>query len=118
MTAATATLVHTSSREAAARVSIARVAAAGRIEAARLAKEAREAREHAETLAAANAWVEELIAAGADRVGFKICFAEGGKWRTRMSIWAAAEFLARRDAGDEIEAWGLNQIGEYVGTAW
>ena len=120
MTASTATLVHTSSREVATRDALARVAAAGRITDARKAdaarREAREAAVLAHNLIPATAWVDGVVAAGATLVGFKVCLAEGGKYRPTMSAEFAADFIARHVAdGDEVEAWGLTDMGEYVG---
>jgi len=112
----TATLVHTSSREADNLVRIARVAAGERNRAARVAREAREAAQHARALATATEWVEDLRAAGAVRVGFKHC-SDMGKARFSMAVEDAAGALARM-WGEDVEAWGIDADGEYVGEGW
>jgi len=112
----TATLIHSSSREADNAVRVARVAAAGRVQAARIAREHREAAERAKALTVASEWVEDLRAAGADRVGFKICTDEG-KFRLRATLADAVGILARH-WGEDVEAWGLNSTGEFVGEGW
>lgn len=119
----TSTLVFTSSRANDNALRIARVAAASRTAAERRVREAREAAARAAReacysadLVLAQAWVDEAQAAGATMVGHKVCMAQGGKWRGVVSIADAAEFIARswRDE-DDVEAWGLNDAGEYVG---
>jgi hypothetical protein len=112
----TATIVHTSSREQIARVSMARVAAGSRIQAARIAREHREAARRVEATTAAVAWVEDLRAAGADRVGFKICTDEG-KFRLRATLADAVGILVNH-WGEDVEAWGLDSTGEFVGEGW
>jgi hypothetical protein len=112
----TATLVHTSSRTLDNRVAMARVAAGERMRAMRVAAEARKARERTAALAAAHEWVEDLLAAGAERVGFKHC-SDMGKHRFVRPVWEAAEVLANL-AGEDVEAWGINAAGEYVGEGW
>jgi hypothetical protein len=120
---ATATLRYTSSRAQDARDAMARVAAARRVTAEREAREARaaqaaqrEADAVAHNLVGTTAWVDGIKAAGAVEVGTKVCLVEGGKWRTGLYIEAAAESLARWIAeGHEVEAWGLDAAGEYVG---
>ena len=114
---ATATLVHTSSRTADNAVRIARVAAAGRVEAQRVAAARRKAAQHAHALAVATEWVEDVRAAGAVHIGHKWCMSDGGKWRGTVLIEHAAEFLARA-WGEDIEAWGVDASGEYVGEGW
>jgi len=119
MTAATATVVHTSSREVANRDRIARVLAAGRITDARRAAEARHAAGIEHNRAGVQAWVDQILAEGAVEVGTKICLAEGGKWRPTLETFAAADFLARRIAdGDGVEAWGLDDAGFIVGEVF
>jgi hypothetical protein len=116
MTTATATLVHTSSREAVNADRMARVLAAGRVTDARKAREARDAAAVAHNLKGTTAWVESITALGAVEVGTKVCLADGGKWRTGLRLHAAADSLARWIAdGDSVEAWGVNAAGEYVG---
>ncbi len=112
----TATLVHTSSREDSNRLAIARVAAGARTarDAAAVAK--RDARRTRETLRAARAWVESLRSAGAVRVGFKV-ITEDGKYRMVLPISQATTTLALRH-DDEVEAWGIDAEGEYVGEPW
>jgi hypothetical protein len=113
----TATLVHTSRRTADNAVRIARVAAAGRVEAQRVAAEARAEAQYTVALDAATEWVEDIRALGAERIGFKWCQRDGGKWRSGVLIEHAAAFLARA-WGEDIEAWGLDAAGEYVGEVW
>jgi len=119
----TSTLVFTSSRSNDNALRIARVAAASRIAAERAAREAKAEAERAAReavfeadLVLAQAWVAEAVAAGATVIGHKICMAEGGKWRGLVSTDEAAGLIARawRDE-DSVEAWGLNDAGEYVG---
>jgi hypothetical protein len=99
------TLVHTTCRANDNAVRIARVAAAGRVQDARLARRAQ-----------AQAWVDELRAAGATVIGFKICD-EMGKWRMRRTLEDAVDTLVSHWGGD-VEAWGLNAEMEYVGSVW
>jgi hypothetical protein len=112
----TATIVHTSSREADNLVAIARVAAGERHRAARIAREAREAAERARATVVADEWVEDLRAAGAVRVGFKHC-SDMGKARFSMAVEDAAGALVRM-WGEDVEAWGIDAAGEYVGEGW
>ena len=118
MSTSTATLVHTSSRALATRDAMARVAAASRIEAERIAAAKHRVRGLAANLALATEWVEDVRAHGAVKVGFKICMVEGGKWRPVFPIDGAAEMIARCVYdGDDVEAWGINAAGENVGEA-
>lgn len=112
----TATLVHTSSRALATRDAMARVAAASRIEADRKAAEARREAGIAHNRVMAQAWVDQIAAAGAVEIGTKVCLADGGKWRPVLLLDGAADSLARWIAdGDDVEAWGVNAAGETVG---
>ncbi len=113
---ATATLVHTSSRTDDNALRIARVAAAGRIERARIAAEYRATVQRAKAEAVAGTYVRDLIAAGAVEVGFKICD-DMGKWRGRVVVGNAAPLLAAH-WGEDVEAWGIDANGEYVGQPW
>ena len=115
--AATSTLVHTSSRGADNALRIARVAAAGRVEAQRVAAAQRKAAEYGRAIAAATEWAEDMRAVGAVRIGFKWCQRDGGKWRGTVLIEHAAEFMANA-WGEDIEAWGVDASGEYVGEVW
>jgi hypothetical protein len=114
---ATATLVHSSSRANDNAERIARVAAAGRIERARIAAEYRATVDRARAESVATQWVEDIRAAGAVRIGHKWCLSDGGKWRGTVLIEHAADFMARA-WGEDIEAWGINAAGEYVGQVW
>lgn len=116
MTTSTATLRHTSSRQADNAVRIARVAAAGRIAADRAHREARVAAQDARVLVAASAWVEDLRALGAVQVGFKICD-DWGKHRFRAPVADAARVLVAHSCED-VEAWGIRADGEFVGEGW
>lgn len=113
---ATATLVHTSSRALDTRDAFARVAAAGRVEADRKAREARAARTYARRLAIASAWVATIVADGAVRVGFKVC-GDDGKRRFSVDVAEAAESLAHL-YGQEVEAWGVREDGGYCAEVW
>jgi hypothetical protein len=100
-------------------VRIARVAAAGRVQAARIAAEGRREALFTASLASAAEWVEDVRALGAVKVGTKICLAEGGKWRPVLTLEHAADSIARWNAqGDEVEAWGIDAAGEFVGQVW
>ena len=113
------TILYTSSRDADNAVRIARVAAAGRVQAARIAAEGRQAARFAQALASTTEWVEDIRALGAVKVGTKVCLAEGGKWRPVLALEDAADSIARWNArGDEVEAWGIDAAGEYVGEVW
>ena len=116
MTASTATLRYTSSRAADNAVRIARVAAAGRVAAQRVAAEAAKAAQHAHATTVAVEWVEDLRAAGAVTVGFKICD-DMGKHRFRTTTQDAIGVLAHHWGGD-VEAWGIDAAGEFVGEGW
>lgn len=116
MTASTATLRFTSSRAADNAVRVARVAAAGRVAAQRVAIEARKAARHAQAVTVATAWVEDVRAAGAVSVGFKICD-DMGKARFRTTTAEAVGVLAHH-FGDDVEAWGIDAAGEFVGEGW
>jgi hypothetical protein len=112
---ATATLVHTTRTGDAARLAVARVAAAGRVAAERQAREARAARQaHSDAAYAADV-VADLRAEGAVRVGFKVCD-DMGKWRQVLPIEDAAWLIAatRRD---DAEVWGIAADGEHTGGA-
>lgn len=112
----TATLVHTSSRAQDNADRIARVAAANRVRASRLAAErARVARER-KARVIATAWAEDIRAAGAVEVGFKVCD-DLGKHRFRMDLADAVEFLTRNLNGD-VEAWGITADGGFAGEVW
>jgi hypothetical protein len=102
----TTTLCHTSSREADNALRIARVAAAGRVQAAREARTAA-----ADTYAAQV--VTSLRAEGAVTVGFKVVN-DFGKFRRVLPIDEAAWFVAAT-YGDEAEVWGINAAGEHTG---
>ena len=109
------TLVHTSSRALVNAERIARVAAAGRVTRARIVAEHRAAEHHAQVLASATEWVEDIRALGAVEVGFKVCLSEGGKWRTVRALADAAEFLAWNvSREDDVEAWGIDAQRENV----
>lgn len=111
----TSTLVHTTRTGDEARVAIARVAAAGRVQAEREAAEAREAAALAHNAGGVQAWIDRIAAAGAMEIGTKVCLAEGGKWRPVLTLDGAAESIARWIYdGDEVEAWGITASGEYV----
>jgi len=122
MSTATATLRYTSSTRLDNALRMARVAAAGRIAAERLAAERAAARRVAERAAGiahnrtmAQAWVDQIAAAGAVEVGTKVCLAEGGKWRPVLTLDGAADALARWIAdGDDVEAWGVRADGSNV----
>jgi hypothetical protein len=116
MTTSTATLVHTSSRKADNALRLARVAAAGRVAVERQAAEARKAARYAHAVDIALAWVEDIRAAGAVSVGFKICD-DDGKHRFRTTLADAAGVLAHH-AGEDVEAWGVTASGEYVANVW
>lgn len=113
----TATLVHTSCRAQDNADAMARVAAAGRVQADRLALRARIVREHRAAVASATAYVDGLRNAGAVKVGFKICHSEGGKSRfvkpIEDAVWTLAGYR-----GEDVEAWGLSAQGEHVGEVW
>lgn len=111
-----ATIVHTSSREQETRDRIARVSAAGRVEATRRVREAREAAQRVTATQTAVVWVERLRMAGAVEVGFKICTDEG-KFRLRLPIDNAVGTLVNH-WGEDVEAWGLTAAGEFVGEGW
>lgn len=113
---ATATIRYTTRTGDDARLAIARVAAAGRVQAERLAAEARREAGIAHNRAGVQAWLDQAVAAGAVEVGTKVCLAEGGKWRPTLTLDGAVDALARWIAdGDEVEAWGIDARGEYVG---
>lgn len=118
---ATATLVHSTATPSVSdvnRLRVARVAAAARLARVREAEAQRDAVRLERALVPATAWIEDLRAAGATEVGFKI-ICDMGKWRTVRPIADAADFLAHRIADhDDVEAWGLNARGEYVGEVW
>jgi hypothetical protein len=116
MTTATATLRYSSSREQDTRDAIARVSAAGRVEATRRIHEAREAARLVRATQVAVVWVESLRSAGAVEVGFKHC-TDLGKHRFRASLADAVGYLARHGSED-IEAWGLDASNEFVGEGW
>jgi hypothetical protein len=113
---ATATLRFTSSRREDNAVRIARVAAAGRIAADRRYREERKAQQDARVLAAATSWVEDLRAAGAVQVGFKICD-DWGKHRFRVAVEDAAQVCVSY-AVEDVEAWGIRADGEFAGEVW
>lgn len=118
----TATIVHTSSRALDNSLRMARVAAAGRVAAERAAAERAAAREAAERAAGvahnralAQAWVDQITAAGAVTVGVKVCLSEGGKYRSVLALDEAALDLAHWVArGDDVEAWGVREDGTNV----
>jgi hypothetical protein len=112
----TAVLVHSSSRKADNALRVARVAAAGRVAAERVAEQARKAARYAAAVDTALAWVEDVRADGAVSVGFKICD-DDGKHRFRTTLADAAGVLAHH-AGEDVEAWGITASGEYVANVW
>jgi hypothetical protein len=112
----TSTLRFSSSRAADNAVRIARVAAAGRIAADRRYREERKAAQDAQATVAAIEWVEDLRAAGAVTVGFKICD-DHGKYRFRAPVADAVRVLVSY-WGEDVEAWGVDAAGEYVGEGW
>lgn len=122
MTTSTATLVHTSSRALVNAERIARVAAAGRVAAERAAAERAAARRVAERAAGiahnrtmAQAWVDQIAAAGAVEVGVKVCLEDGGKYRSVLTLGETALDLAHWIArGDDVEAWGIRSDGTNV----
>lgn len=116
MLTSSATLVHTSSRDEDNRLRMARVAAAARVQAERVAAAARLAERQARMESVAAEWVEDLRAAGAVTVGFKI-IDDMGKYRMQVPIEAAAGVLVVH-AEDEVEAWGINYAGDYAGESW
>jgi hypothetical protein len=105
----TTALRYTSSREQDNRLRLARVAAAGRVQAARVAREARVNEAAAEFIAG-------LRGAGAVEVGFKVCD-ESGKYRFRTTLDEAERYV-RRHFGADMEAWGIDASGEFVGEGW
>src|SRR3954468_17029344 len=116
MTTATATLVHTSSREADNAVRVARVAADGRVAAERRAVEARKAAVRAHATRVATAWADAVLAEGATFVGFKVCD-DYGKHRFIVAAEDAAGVLVNH-WGEDVEAWGILPGGEYVANVW
>lgn len=116
MTAATATLVHTSSVASDNALRIARVAAGSRVKAQRVAAAQREIarRQHARQVALA--WVADIVRDGAVRVGFKVCD-DWGKHRFVLSPGEAVGTLTRL-AGEDVEAWGIRADGEYCTEVW
>lgn len=113
---ATATLVHTSSRALDNADRIARVAAAGRVQAARIVAERRAAERAAYAREVATSWVEDIRAAGAVKVGFKICD-DYGKHRLVATLADAVETLVRH-YGEDVEAWGITATDDYVSEVW
>jgi hypothetical protein len=95
---------------------VARVAAAGRVQTERIRLEAEQAKRRAHAHAVATEWVEDLRAAGATVVGFKIC-GDLGKWRTRRTLEDAIDLLVSHWGGD-VEAWGIDAENEFVGEVW
>jgi hypothetical protein len=116
MTATATRLVHTSSRAQDNRDRLARVAAAGRVEADRKARAAREAANRARRMGIATAWVAEVVADGGVRVGFKVCD-DFGKHRFAVDVADAAEVLVNLWGGD-VEAWAVRADGEYCTSVW
>jgi len=112
-----ATIAYTSSRHQDALVGIARIAAAGRVQAARQAAEARRAEVQRTRRTLASIYVREAVKAGATRLGMKVCFEEGGKWRTSMTPDEALTMLPGV-LGEDVEVWGLNDANEYVWSMW
>jgi hypothetical protein len=93
---------------------MARVAAAGRIAAERQAREALVAAQEARGIAWADRMVTLLAAEGAVEVGVKVVLAEGGKIRGTAALADARGMLAFWYP-EELEVWGLDAEGEYVG---
>lgn len=115
-TSPSATLRYTSCRVQDNRDAMARVAAAARVTADRLAREAAEAERAARAAASATEWTEDIRAAGAVEFGFKLCD-ESGKWRGVLPLDEAVRFLSSH-AGEDLEAWGLDAEREHVGEVW
>jgi hypothetical protein len=113
---ATATLVHTSSRKADNALRIARVAAATRIATERRKAEWAAGERYNRAIDSALSWVEDVRAEGAVAVGFKICD-DDGKHRFRATLADAAQVLAMH-AGEDVEAWGVREDGEYCANVW
>lgn len=112
---ATTRLAYTSSREDNARRNVRRIAAAARRATERAAEAAEREAEREARRPVVEAWVEDLRAAGAVLVGTKI-IDDGGKYRLTFDLTDVVDFLVRSDA--EIEAWGINEAGEFVGEVF
>lgn len=115
----TATLIYstgTGSAREAALISIARVAAAGRVQADRIAREERARRERERVEAAAFNWIDSIRRDGATQVGIKHC-SDFGKYRTVLTLSGALDYLTVH-AGEDIEAWGVRPDGEYCADVW
>jgi hypothetical protein len=110
---ATATLVHTTSLDADNALRVARVAAAGRVQRARLAAEYRAVVERARAEAVVDTYLSDAERAGALKIGFKICLEEGGKLRYAEDL-ATARWTLVHYFGADMEAWGITASGEYV----
>jgi hypothetical protein len=98
---------------------MARVAAAGRVTAERIAEEHRREKEVRSHAKYANRVLAELSREGAVRVGFKICHDDGHKQREVLGIDSVeCRDLLRATMRMDAEVWGISADGEFTGSCF